>query len=137
MAERKVRYRTGSSDLDSRIDELLDAAGVTAHRGLLFEILVSAVRLARDDVDPLDLKITNAALKEMRNAFRTFQPYRNVPKVAVFGSARTREDDPLYAQAPRRRRTRSPARGGWSSRAPAPASWPRRWKGPVASAASA
>ncbi len=99
MAERKVRYRTGSSDLDSLIDELLDAAGATAHRGLLFEILVSAVRLARDNVDPLDLKITNAALKEMRNAFRTFQPYRNVPKVAVFGSARTREDDPLYAQA--------------------------------------
>ena len=111
MVERKVRYRTGSSDLDSLIDDLLDAAGVTDHRGLLFEILVSAVRLARDNVDPLDLKITNAALKEMRNAFRTFQPYRNVPKVAVFGSARTREDDPLYAQA--RDVASALAREGW------------------------
>ena len=111
MAERKVRYRTGSSDLDGLIDELLDAAGATQHRGLLFEILVSAVRLARDNVDPLDLKITNAALKEMRNAFRTFQPYRNVPKVAVFGSARTREDDPLYAQA--RDVANALAREGW------------------------
>ena len=137
MAERKVRYRTGSSDLDSLIDELLDAAGVTDHRGLLFEILVSAVRLARDNVDPLDLKITNAALKEMRNAFRTFQPYRNVPKVAVFGSARTpartTRCTPRRATSP----ARSPARDGWSSRAPARASWPRRWRGPAASTASA
>jgi uncharacterized protein (TIGR00730 family) len=99
MAARRIRYRTGSPDLDARIDELLDAAGATEHRALLFEILVSAVRLARDDVDPLDLKITNAALKEMRNAFRIFQPYRDIPKVSVFGSARTHEDDPLYAQA--------------------------------------
>ncbi len=35
----------------------------------------------------------------MRAAFRAFAPYRDVPKVTMFGSARTRHDDPLYAQA--------------------------------------
>src|SRR5205823_3000320 len=46
----------------------------------------------------LDLKITNSALKEMRQAFRLFAPYRDIPKVTIFGSARTSPDDPLYEQ---------------------------------------
>jgi hypothetical protein len=32
----------------------------------------------------------------MRGAFNMFAPYRDVPKVTIFGSARTRADDPLY-----------------------------------------
>ena len=35
----------------------------------------------------------------MRAAFRVFAPYRDIPKVTMFGSARTHPDDPLYAQA--------------------------------------
>lgn len=111
MAERKPRYRTGSAELDQRIVELLDDIGATENRDLLFEIFVTAARLARDDADPLDLKITNAALKEMRNAFRAFAPYRGRPMVTIFGSARTRPDDPLYDQA--RRIAAALAEEGW------------------------
>jgi uncharacterized protein (TIGR00730 family) len=99
MAERLPRYRTKENGLDQRLVDLLDAAGASANRDQLFEILVTAVRLASDDTDRLDLKITNAALKEMRYAFRLFAPWRHVPKVTMFGSARTLPDDPLYAQA--------------------------------------
>ena len=105
MARRLPSYRTGDDDLDARIVELLDAAGATNDRDQVFEILVSGVRLAGDDADRLDLKITNAALKEMRGAFNVFAPYRDVPKVTIFGSARTKPVDPLYAQ------TRSLAEG--------------------------
>ena len=55
--------------------------------------------LATDDVDRLDLKIATAALAEMRDAFRVFAPYRDAPKVTIFGSARTQPDDPEYDQA--------------------------------------
>jgi uncharacterized protein (TIGR00730 family) len=96
--ERLPRYRTGDADLDQRIVDLLDAVEVRQDRDLLFEILTSAVRLAGDDADRLDLKITNSALKEMRLAFRLFAPYRDIPKVTIFGSARTAPDDPLYEQ---------------------------------------
>ncbi|HWW53911.1 MAG TPA: LOG family protein, partial [Acidimicrobiales bacterium] len=99
MSERLPRYRTGDRALDQRIVELLDAAGATANRDQLFEMMATAVRLAGDDADRLDLKIANAALKEMRNAFRLFAPYQGVRKVTMFGSARTLPDDPLYAQA--------------------------------------
>jgi uncharacterized protein (TIGR00730 family) len=79
--------------------ELLDQAGATENRDLLFEILQSAVGIAGDGVDRLDTKITNAALKEMRAAFRAFAPYHDIPKVTIFGSARTLPDDPSYVHA--------------------------------------
>jgi uncharacterized protein (TIGR00730 family) len=91
-------YRTGSDALDARLVELLDEVGADADRDQLLEILTSAVLLAGDRASRLDLKITNAALKEMRAAFQMFAPYRDVPKVTIFGSARTRPEDPLYAQ---------------------------------------
>jgi uncharacterized protein (TIGR00730 family) len=82
-----------------RIQELLDEAGARANRDVLRDILRSAIGLAGDDVDRLDLKITAAALKEMRAAFAMFRPFAGIPKVTIFGSARTKPDAPLYAQA--------------------------------------
>ncbi|HEX8771518.1 MAG TPA: hypothetical protein VF711_12190, partial [Acidimicrobiales bacterium] len=98
MTTRPSRNRTGDPELDRRLNELLEAANTSENVDQLFEILVSAVGLATDEADRLDLKITNAALKEMREAFRVFAPYREVPKVTIFGSARTLPDDPLYSQ---------------------------------------
>jgi uncharacterized protein (TIGR00730 family) len=93
------------------LTELLNAAGAHANRDQLREILTTAIRLATDGTDRLDLKITNAALKEMARAFRVFAPYRQVPKVTMFGSARTLPADPLYAQA--RELAATVARNGW------------------------
>jgi len=100
MDGRLPRRRTGDTELDRRLLGLL--AGRVADGGdrdLLFEMLTTVVRMAGDDVDRLNLKITNAALKEMRQAFRVFKPFRDVPKITIFGSARTLPDDPLYVQA--------------------------------------
>ncbi|WP_308491423.1 TIGR00730 family Rossman fold protein [Microbacterium terrisoli] len=86
-------------DVRARIDALLKDAGVTANRALIARILHTGELLGEDGADRLDLKITAAALEEMRSAFRLFAPYAGVEKVTVFGSARTKEHDPLYAQA--------------------------------------
>ena len=100
LPRRSRRHTTGRPELDRRIAEILDDAGAAdERRDLLFELLVTTVGLAGDDVDRLDLKITNAALREMRRAFRVFAPYRAVPKATIFGSARALPDDPLYLQA--------------------------------------
>ena len=95
----RTRYRTGDPALDAKLVELLDAVGADEDRDLLFEVLVSGVKLAGDGADRLDLKITSAALKEMRSAFRAFAPYRDRPKATIFGSARTKVDHPTYLQA--------------------------------------
>ena len=71
----RPRYRTGDRELDAAIAELVEQAGAE-NADLIFELIVSAVRLARDRADRGDLKIANAALKEMRYAFHVFAPYR-------------------------------------------------------------
>ena len=53
------------------------------------EILAGVIRLSDSQLDVLDLKIVNRALKELRHAFRVFQGYRQRLKISVFGSART------------------------------------------------
>ncbi len=58
-----------------------------------------ALGLITDQPDTLDLKIATAALAEMRDAYAMFKPYKHERKVAMFGSARTQADDPLYIQA--------------------------------------
>ena len=78
--------------------------------------------MAPDGANRGDLKIANRALKEMRYAFPVFAPYRAARKASIFGSARTREDDPLYDQARDARGRGSPARTGWWSPAPVPGS---------------
>jgi uncharacterized protein (TIGR00730 family) len=55
--------------------------------------------MAREGTSVGDLKIANAALGEMAEAFRVFRPYRHVRKITMFGSARTRPDDPVYILA--------------------------------------
>ncbi len=95
---RLPRYRTGDTELDQRIADLIARIGDVRDSDLVFEMMVSAVRLARDRASRGDLKIANAALKEMRYAFSVFEPYRDARKAAIFGSARTKRDDPLYAQ---------------------------------------
>ncbi len=55
--------------------------------------------MAREGTSVGDLKIAGAALAEMAEAFRVFRPYRSVRKLTMFGSARTRPDDPVYILA--------------------------------------
>jgi hypothetical protein len=97
---RLPRYRTGDPALDAAVAELVDRA-TDEDADLIFELVATALRLARDHADRGDLKMANAALKEMRYSFHVFDPYRAQRKVAIFGSARTQPDDPLYHQARR------------------------------------
>ncbi|MCX7620201.1 MAG: LOG family protein [Acidimicrobiales bacterium] len=92
-------YRTGDDELDRRIAALVDAAGIHRDNDLVFEMVVSALRMGREAVDRGELKLVNAALKELRYSFYVFEPYAAIPKVSIFGSARTRTDDPSYLMA--------------------------------------
>jgi uncharacterized protein (TIGR00730 family) len=93
------------------IQQLLDEAGATANRDLIAEVVVTGLRLSRGAADRLDLKIAETALREMADAYEVFAPYRDVPKVTIFGSARTRPDAPVYDQA--RKAARALADMGW------------------------
>lgn len=87
------------SEVTDALREVIAEAGITVNIDLVARILASGVGLGLDAPTRLDLKITSAAIAEMRAAFRLFAPYRGVPKVTIFGSARTKEDDALYRAA--------------------------------------
>ncbi len=70
-----------------------------ADAGLAREIVVTALKMGREQVSRLDRKIVNTALKELRHAFRVFAPYKGVRKVSLFGSARIEVGDPSYVAA--------------------------------------
>ncbi|MGN6206815.1 TIGR00730 family Rossman fold protein [Humibacter sp.] len=74
------------------------AAGIQEDDDLVLRILATGIGLGMDEPGRLDLKIVSASLEEMRAAFRLFAPYVDVPKVTIFGSARTRQQDALYRQ---------------------------------------
>src|SRR6478752_5332095 len=77
---------------------LLDRLGIKTNRDLIGEIVTTAAELGQDRTDRLDLKITASAIDEMRDAFLMFAPYKDRPKVTIFGSARTAAVDPVYVQ---------------------------------------
>jgi len=83
----------------SLVTELLELSGARGNRDLLRDILVTGLALGGIDASRLDLKIAASALAEMGRAFELFAPYRGIPKLTMFGSARTAVSDPLYAQA--------------------------------------
>jgi uncharacterized protein (TIGR00730 family) len=66
---------------------------------LISQMIVTSLRLLRDETNRADLKLLNRSLREMRYALKVFAPYHEVRKVSIFGSARTPETDPDYAQA--------------------------------------
>src|SRR5215831_2534726 len=57
-------------------------------------MIETCLKLLRDGSRVGDVKLLNAALRELRYAFKVFAPYRDVRKVSVFGSARTKQDAP-------------------------------------------
>src|SRR4029078_9215931 len=99
MSPRPARYRTGNEQLDTQITQLVEEAGINRDAYLVFEMWVAAIRMGREAADRGDLKLVNSALKELRYSFLVFEPYESVRKVSIFGSARTRHDDPGYAMA--------------------------------------
>jgi uncharacterized protein (TIGR00730 family) len=110
-ANKRRPYRTGDASLDAAIESLVASAGVSPDDDLVTEMIVSAVRMAREDADRGELKLVNAALKELRYSFQVFEPYASVRKVSMFGSARIAEGSAEYEVA--RALGRRMAERGW------------------------
>jgi uncharacterized protein (TIGR00730 family) len=93
---------TPSTQIQDLVAQVIAQAGPIGdprQERVLREILTTVVRLMRDQAAVGDLKIINTALKEMRQAFKVFAPYRHIRKVSAFGSARTGENTRVYQQA--------------------------------------
>ena len=88
------RQWTIDPPFDERVRELVRDWGAEKSPELIEELIVTALKMARDQIGVADLKLMNRSLKEMRYAAKAFAPFREFRKVVVFGSARTPPDAP-------------------------------------------
>jgi len=94
------RYQLQNEEANQQIDALLERLRVPGETWRFeSELVTTALKLFEDGAPIADLKIANSALKELRYGFKVFAPYRSVPKVTVFGSARTPADHTVSTQA--------------------------------------
>ena len=94
------RYQLQSTQANRTIDALLEQLRVPEATWRLYgDTLTTVLKMYEDGAGVANLKLTSAALKELRYGFKVFAPYRNVLKVTVFGSARTPAEHPVSHQA--------------------------------------
>jgi uncharacterized protein (TIGR00730 family) len=91
--------RRRKSLLTEHLPALEDDAALTLEQRYVREAMETLVKLLRDGTRLGDVKLLNAALRELRYAFKVFAPYRGVRKVSVFGSARTKPTEAAYKVA--------------------------------------
>jgi uncharacterized protein (TIGR00730 family) len=92
-------YSFDQGMIDDHIMNLIQICGGSPHADLIKEMVLTALKLVDQPVDRGEIKILNAAIRELRYAFKLFSRYRDVRKVTVFGSARTPPEAPAYRQA--------------------------------------
>ncbi len=81
--------------IEQRIHSLIQSVD-TPHNAQLSAMIHTLIQIAHENPDFHDVNMIQHTLKELRNAFRVFLPYRDVRKVCLFGSARTKPSHPAY-----------------------------------------
>jgi uncharacterized protein (TIGR00730 family) len=94
-----LHFTRSNGPVDEVIDRLIELVGKVHHPEIVREMILAALKAGLEDEEKADLKLMNSTLKEMRFTAKIFGPYAGVKKVTVFGSARTRHNEPVYAMA--------------------------------------
>jgi uncharacterized protein (TIGR00730 family) len=97
----ELHFTKSNGPVDEAIEQLLDIAQNIRQRGIVREMILAALKAGQESSQKADLKLMNSTLKEMRFTAKVFEPYREVKKVTVFGSARTQPHETIYEIARR------------------------------------
>ncbi len=93
---------TGSKELDKSLHDLAcDWAPDARSCDLVAGLLMTGLKIGKDNTGMGDLKMIHRALREMRYANKVFHPFRHLRKVTVFGSARTQPGNAEFEAASR------------------------------------
>ncbi len=84
-----------NGEVDELIDRLMHKAEVH-HPEMIREMIIGALKSGQENNYLADQKLMRTTMKEMRYTNKIFAPYRQRKKVTVFGSARTRPEEPIY-----------------------------------------
>ena len=97
----EISFSHTNESLDGLIDRLIQKAEGVSNHELVRDLIISSLKIGQEvDYIP-DLRLINRTLREMRYTARVFGPYRDRKKVTIFGSARTRPEEPIYQKCVR------------------------------------
>lgn len=97
MMELHFTRTNGAADI--AIDDLIELVDGIEERDLIREMILAALKAGQEKNERAHMRLMNTTMKEMRFTGKIFAPYRTTRKVTVFGSARTRSDEPIYNMA--------------------------------------
>jgi len=80
------------SEIDTNVEPFQNSDVVS-------EIIVTALKAVEAKIGRGDLKLLSRSIRELRYAFKIFKPYRDIRKVTIFGSARTKPSNTEYKMA--------------------------------------
>lgn len=86
-------------ELRRRVEELIRWRGGGHNEDLVADIIENGLKLLQDVEHRGDVKVIQTAVRELRYAFRLFEPYAGHRKVSIFGSARLKPDTADYRLA--------------------------------------
>ncbi|MCC6882484.1 MAG: LOG family protein [Verrucomicrobiales bacterium] len=90
---------TGDPIMDEEVVRLVVDWDCGQYEPYLVEMIITVLKLGREDLGIADLKLFSRALREMRASSKMFRQYTHRPKIAIFGSARTQGGEPEYLAA--------------------------------------
>jgi uncharacterized protein (TIGR00730 family) len=93
------RVKPTDREVQRRIRELIGFKGGGRNADLVEDLIDNALKLLTDVEHRGDVRVIQAAVRELRYAFRIFAPYADTRKVTIFGSARTEPSRQEYQQA--------------------------------------
>jgi uncharacterized protein (TIGR00730 family) len=96
---KELHFTKTNGSVDEDIDKLIKSVGEVDQPDLVREMILAALKAGQEKNDRAHMKLMNTTMKEMRFTGKMFEPYSNVRKVTVFGSARTEPTEPIYKLA--------------------------------------
>jgi uncharacterized protein (TIGR00730 family) len=85
--------------VEKNIKDLVRTVASGRSADYLTGMIETALQLGRDKASLADLKRISRSMREIRNAAEVFRNYEGIRKIAVFGSARTRAEEPDFQLA--------------------------------------
>lgn len=93
-------FQSNGLDLTAKIEEHVNlVAPGSPNLPLYRDMILTVLRMAQDDRNRWNAKITLQTLRELDGAFRVLERFKGRRKVTVFGSARTPVEHPVYQLA--------------------------------------
>ncbi len=89
-------YKTNIPEIDNQISSLVNNHFASKNSDILRQMFTAVAKAGLESSDSGEMKLLNRNIKELRYAFRVFSEYRDVRKVVIFGSSRTKENQIEY-----------------------------------------